>query len=49
MVLTEIATTMHQLEIEGSGLDSDKIELLFQEMVQMSLWSAINQSSIIDS
>ena len=37
---SEIATTMYQLETEKGVMDTDKLAVLFQEMIQMCLWSA---------
>ena len=36
----EIATTMHELEVDSGRLDEDKISMLFREMIQMCLWYA---------
>jgi hypothetical protein len=37
---SEIATTMHELEIRKSSLQSDpeKLKVLFKEMIQVCLW-----------
>jgi hypothetical protein len=43
-IIAEIATTMYELEIERDCLDSDKLAMLFQEMIQMCLWS-VNRSA----
>jgi UDP-N-acetyl-D-mannosaminuronate dehydrogenase len=39
-IVAEIATTMHELEEERAKLqsDSEKLGVLFKEMIQMCLW-----------
>lgn len=40
MLLTELATTMHEIEAEKFAYQSDaaKLAVLFKEMIQICLW-----------
>ncbi|KAF8235878.1 DUF89 domain-containing protein [Tricholoma matsutake] len=45
--ILQMATTMHELEIERGALDSDKLAVLFQEMIQMCLWGNATDLSLL--
>jgi len=46
--ILQIATTMHELEIErGLSGNCDKLEVLFQEMIQMCLWGNATDLSFL--